>query len=123
MIRGRVNSQLEPRIDVFVEDDSGQSYTIDAAIDTGYTGFLTLQPAMVSTLSLVWLTHRAFELADGTITYFDVYSGVVIWDGQPRKIEIGAVGPQPLVGVKMLAGHEVRMSMVDGGLVWIDIVP
>jgi clan AA aspartic protease len=123
MIGGHVTAQLEPRIILFVEDDCGQAQSIDAAIDTGYTRYLTLPPAVIATLSLQWLMDRPFELADGTIIRLDVYSGVVIWDGQPRKIEIDAVGRRPLVGMKLLAGHEVHMRVVDGGPVWIDVVP
>src|SRR2546421_559758 len=123
MITGHVTSHLEARIDVFIEDDNGHSYSIDAAIDTGYSAYLPLSPQLVATLGLAWLYKRDVVLADGTNTLVNVFSGVVIWDGQPRRIDVDAVGASPIIGMKLLAGHEVRMRVVDGGPVWIDVVP
>jgi clan AA aspartic protease len=123
MITGLVTAQLEPRIELHVEDGGGQLYHIEAAIDTGYSGYLTLPSAMIAILALNLLHQRPYELADGSVIYLDVYSGVVVWDGQARNVDVDAIGQFPLIGLKMLAGHEVRMRVVDAGPVWIDVVP
>jgi predicted aspartyl protease len=123
MITGYVTAQLEPRIELHIEDGSGQLFHLDTAIDSGYSGHLTLPPAMIAILALKWLHKRPFVLADRTIIYLDVYSGVVIWDGQARNVDVDAVGQFPLIGLRMLAGHEARIRFVDGGPVWIDLVP
>lgn len=123
MISGFVTAQLEPRIHVYVEDDTGQTLLVDADVDTGYTGYLTLSSATITSLGLKWVQKRPFELADDTTTHLDVFSAIVIWDSTPRTVEVLAVGRTPLVGMKMLAGHELRIRVVDGGPVWIDIVP
>jgi clan AA aspartic protease len=123
MITGQVTAQLAPTMVVHVEDDNGQPLAINAEIDTGFSGYLGMPSAMISLLALTWITDRPFELADGTVIRLDVYAGTVVWDGQPRRGEIQAVGRNPIVGVKMLAAHEVRIRFVDGGPVWIDLVP
>ena len=112
MITGHVTAQLEPRIELQVEDGAGQLYHVEAAIDTDYSGDLTLPPAMIPILALKWLHKRPFMLADGTIIHLDVYSGVVVWDGHARNVDVDVVGQFPLIGTKMLAGP-----------VWIAIVP
>ena len=123
MITGHVTTHLEARIEVFIEDDHGHNYAIDVAIDTGYAGYLSLPRTLIASLGLPWIHKRNVILADGTCTYLDVFSGGVIWDGQSRRIDIDAVDVSPLVGMKMLAGHEVCMRVVNGGPVWIDLVP
>lgn len=123
MITGHVTAQLEPRIDLHIEDGGGQFFHIEAAIDTGYSGQLALPTAMIAVLALTLLHQRLTLLADGTIVLLDIYAGIVVWDSQPRNVEIHAVGSTPLIGMRMLAGHEVRIRVVDGGPVWIDLVP
>jgi clan AA aspartic protease len=123
MILGTVDANLEARITVFVEDGTGQTHPIDAVIDTGFSGFLSLVPAQIASLGLTWLWKQQGMLADGSLHLIDVYSASIIWDSQSRTIHVSAVNVSSLVGMKLLEGHEVRISVVPGGLVYIDVVP
>ena len=53
MIIGMVNAHREAIIALIVQDANGQGHAIDAVIDTGFTGFLTLPPARIAVLGLV----------------------------------------------------------------------
>jgi predicted aspartyl protease len=123
MITGQVTAKLEAQIPLFVEDANGQVHAIDATIDTGFSGYLSLSPSRITNLGLVWLTERDIQLIDGSVVRLDLYAGVVTWDGQSRNVDVLAVNSEPLVGMKMLAGNDVRMRVVPGGFVWIDSVP
>jgi clan AA aspartic protease len=123
MITGNVGSNLLPHICLYIEDDNGQTHAIDADIDTGFTGFLCLPPSLVATLGLAWRDDRDVQLADGNIIRLNIYSAVVVWDNQPRHVEIHAANSTPVVGVKLLEGSELRIRFVNGGLVWIDVIP
>jgi predicted aspartyl protease len=123
MITGYVTAKLEAQIRVYFEDGGGQTHPIDAAIYTGFCGFISLRPATVANLGLPWLHFRDVQLVDGSIALVPVYTGVVIWDGQPRTVDVHAVNTEPLVGMKMLLGHDVRIHVVDGGPVSIDVIP
>jgi clan AA aspartic protease len=123
MINGSVNSALEPKIEVNVHDASGKPQLIEALIDTGYNGFLTLQPALISTLGLAWLCRQQGQLADGSIQSLDVYLATILWDGQPRTIGVEAADGDALLGTALLVRYEVRMQFVDGGSVTIDKLP
>jgi len=48
MIVGHVTAQLEPRISLHIEDGNGQVHFVDAAIDTGFSAYLCLPPAMIA---------------------------------------------------------------------------
>ena len=60
------------------------SAALEAIIDTGFSGFLTLPPSTVASLSLAWLGREQGILADGRAELFDVFRAEVNWDGQPR---------------------------------------
>ena len=123
MISGFVNAILEVVIQFPIEDSAGQQVDIHAAVDTGFTGWLTLPLSMISGLGLVWHSKRILMLADGTTQRFDAYQATVIWDGISRSIEVYAVDTDPLVGMKLLEGHALRADIKVGGMVTIEALP
>ncbi len=88
-------------------------------IDTGFNGYLTLPPLLVSELGLSVVGDGEAVLADGSETLFDIYGITVLWDGQPRLIEAGAAGVNPLVGMSLLNSHDLDVEVVVGGSVFI----
>ncbi|MBI1832997.1 MAG: clan AA aspartic protease [Planctomycetes bacterium] len=106
-----------------VEDGSGQTQAIDVVIDTGFSSFMSLPPATVASLGLPWMVRENTQLADGRSVLVDVYSAVVIWNGHPRKVKVQALGVHSLIGMAMLASHDLNMRVTDGGSVRIDALP
>jgi clan AA aspartic protease len=90
MIRGSVNSDLEALVRLTVTGRGSRRRQVDAVVDTGFTGYLTLRPATVTALQLTWLGGEQGTVADGSVDLFDVYRASVIWDGQPRLVEVEA---------------------------------
>jgi clan AA aspartic protease len=118
-----VNANREATIRLGVIGLPGHPQDIEAVIDTGFTGFLTLPPALVTALGLSWLCRQPGILADGRVEYFDVYIATVIWDGQPRTIEVEAADTEPLVGMSLLDRHSLRIDVLSGGVVTISALP
>lgn len=123
MITGVVNTNREAIIRLVVAGPSGQQQEIEAIIDTGFTGFLTLPSALVAALGLSWLSRQPGILADGSVDIFDVYVATVLWDGQPRAVEAEAADTEPLVGMSLLARHSLRIDVLSGGVVTITALP
>ena len=92
---------------------------IDAVIDTGFTGFLTLTLAVLTTLNLRAYSREEGTLGDGSTCVFDVYSGLIIWDGEFRRIDINASEASPLVGMSLLYGYRMQLDAIEGGTVTI----
>jgi predicted aspartyl protease len=59
------------------------------------------------------------RLADGSEILFDVYEAVVTWDGMERNILVDEADTEPLIGMKLLRGYELKMQVVSGGKVTI----
>jgi clan AA aspartic protease len=93
---------------------------VEFVVDTGFTGFLTLPPAMVPALNLSFLRRVPANLADGSTIFLSVYSVTIVWDGAPRDVEVLATGRQPLLGTLLLDGYKLTADFEDGGTVTID---
>jgi clan AA aspartic protease len=120
MITGVVNADLEATIRLTMQAVGGQPHEIEAVIDTGFSGFLTLPPALITALRATWLSRQPGLLADGNVHIFDVHATTVLWDGQPRTVETEVVDAQPLVGMALLEGCDLWIHMADGGKVTIE---
>ena len=65
MIDGAVNAAYEAVVPIAVRGPAGRVRDIEAVIDTGYNGFLTLPPVLVGALGLPFVTSGQAILADG----------------------------------------------------------
>ncbi|MGK7876742.1 MAG: clan AA aspartic protease [Xenococcaceae cyanobacterium] len=122
MMQGYVNENCEAVISVVVKNGS-KLKSINAVIDTGFTGFLSLPTAIIAELDLLWSYCDRGTLGDGSETLFDIYDAMVIWDGQYREIEINAAETDPLVGMSLLRGYRLKIDAIQGGLVNISALP
>ena len=123
MIRGTVSTRHEGIVPLRVRGPTGAECDVDAVIDTGFTGFLTLPPAVISALNLPFRAPASIRLGDGTVGQFDVYDAEVEWDGAWLAIRVTEIDADPLLGMGLLAGHEVFIEFVPGGVVDISRLP
>jgi len=120
MMRGVVSPSCEAMIRFAIGNKNGQLQTIDAVIDTGYTGFLSVSSEIIITLNLPWTGVDRVTLGDGSETTFEVYAGRIIWDGEYRDIPVNESETEPLVGMSLLYGYDLRIQTVIGGTVTIE---
>jgi clan AA aspartic protease len=118
MITGVVKAD-EARIRLSVRGPRGREQQVEAVVDSGYTGALTLPPALITLLGLRWQSIQRATLADGSTCVFQVYVGKVIWDGKVRKILVDEANADPLVGMRLLRGHELKIQARYRGKVTI----
>lgn len=118
MIIGAVKSD-EARIHLTVKGRQGREQEVEAVIDSGYTGALTLPPRLIGTLGLRWRSVDPATLADGSSCIFQVYVGQLVWDGKVRAILVDEAVADPLVGMRLLRGHELKMQVRAHGKVTI----
>jgi clan AA aspartic protease len=118
-IHGIVNQSCEAILPIVVKNDS-RTQLIDAVIDTGFSGFLTLPSMTIAALDLTWKGRDSATLGDGTFCIFEVYIAIVIWDGQYRTIDINESETMPLIGMQLLRGYDLRIQAIEGGAVTIE---
>ncbi len=119
MMQGIVDQNCEVTIRLVVGNLDSQRQMIDAVIDTGFTGFLTLPSSVLADLNLRAYRREEGILGDGSTCIFDVYRGLVIWDGELRRIDINESDTEPLVGMGLLYGYRMQLDVIEGGTVTI----
>jgi clan AA aspartic protease len=120
MMQGVVNQRREAILPLVIGGTRRQRQVIDAVIDTGFNGFLSLPSAIVIALDLPWNASDIVTLGDGSETLFDLYAATVIWDGQYREIDVAESETEPLIGMALLYGYRLQMDAVEGGMVRIE---
>ncbi len=118
MMQGYVNKNYEATILVVVRNNA-KLKSINAVIDTGFTGFLSLPNDIITELGLPWSYRDRGTLGDGSEVLFDIYDAVAIWDGKAKEIEVNSAETDPLIGMSMLRGYRLQVDTIEGGLVVI----
>jgi len=123
MIPGVVNGNLEAIVRLVVRGSGGQEQEIEAVIDTGFNGFLTLSPALVRQLGLLHIGQSRALLANGQEELLDLYEVTLLWDGQWRTVETDAADTDALAGMSLLYRYSVYVEAVEGGQIVIAALP
>jgi clan AA aspartic protease len=120
MMQGFVNQNCEAIIRVVVGQANGPKQMIEAIIDTGFTGFLSLPSFIIASLGLPWHFRDMGTLGDGSEVIFDMYKATIIWDGKNQVIDVAASEADPLVGMSLLYGFKLQMEVIERGIITIE---
>lgn len=123
MIQGTVSSDREIVIRLEVLAGSQSPISIQAIVDTGFNGSLTLPVGVLNTLGASAAGIRRAELGDGNLVELDAYFVTVKWRDEDRQVLALQAEAMPLVGMSLLWGSRVRFDAQDGGPVTIDAIP
>lgn len=122
-MRGRVAEDgAEAVLPLFVSDPGrgGVRAGVEAVLDTGFTGHLTLPAGTVGALDLPELGSEELALADGSTEIASVHRATIEWHGRSRTVPALALGGDPLIGIAMLGGSRLTMDATPGGDVLIE---
>lgn len=123
-IEGRVTAGgREAVIALEVLGANGRRAWIEAVVDSGFTGYLTLPNEVAMSLSLAPRGSRDAVLADGRVVDLDVYRARVVWHDQERSVSVLGAEGAPLAGMALLSGSELRIRVVGGGEVAVEELP
>lgn len=117
MISGVVTDGREAVIRLTIEGPFGQRERIQAVLDTGFDGWLSVPPDMILRLRLPWQRRGLAELADGSPSLFDIYEATVTWDRRRLRIPVDEANAMPLVGMALMEGYTLNMQIRPGGKV------
>ncbi len=119
MIRGTVSyRRAYVKLVIFGADD--REHEIEAVVDTGFTGVLTLPPGIVTAMALPYLGPQPATLANGGWVMTSLHEVRLLWNDEERDLEVMAMEGEPLVGMTLLDGCEIRIQVTDGGSVTIE---
>jgi clan AA aspartic protease len=119
MLIGHVTPDKEAVIPMEVLGAKGL-VQVEAVIDTGYNGSLTLPRTMVEELDLTFVGPARAALGDGHEVTMDLFLAAVQWEDGPRDVLVLQTDGGTLLGMAMLGGCRVVMDVEEGGLVSIE---
>jgi clan AA aspartic protease len=121
-MRGTVAAEgNEALLGVEVLSQAGSSsLRVEAVVDTGFTGHLTLPRATVDALGLPIIGSAESILADGSLVMEDVCLARVLWHGAERPVRVLVADATPLLGMALMRGSELRVECVGGGEVSVE---
>jgi len=107
VLNGVVTAEREAVVRLKVFGPEGKNSDVDAVLDTGFTGHLTLSPEVIQELGLPLLGSRRTILADGSRVALDVHSAQVLWGDRRRPVQILAAGRAggTLAGMSLIWDH------------------
>ena len=90
MIEGFVTANREAIVPLSLRGLEGETREVNAVIDTGYSGALTLPPALVAELELPYVFSSKATLAD------DTEVGASAYTASPRSGTVGRDTSRPM---------------------------
>ena len=90
-------------------------YVVDALVDTGYSGELSLPVSIAMRLGSVRGLGGRIVLADGTSIPYDSYNVDFEWSGSYRRLAASAMGDDAVIGMGLLSGHALMVEAIAGG--------
>ena len=115
MIKGVLNDDLETMVVVEISNGNGAFQSVNALLDTGFGGDLTLPSDEVARLGLKYADQTPLILAGDQPMQASVHHGYVKWFGSVRRIDVIAMEGQPLLGMTLLAGCKITIHARPGG--------
>jgi len=110
MLIGFFDSASRPRLTVLVGGRRA-SKEIDAIIDTGFNGALTLPIDVAVQLGLELTGRVNVQLADGTMKSELLFAGAVTLDSMPQRVPVGLTSSaDALIGTELLAGRRLTLD-------------
>ena len=120
MVRGVLNDRLQSMVVIEISNGDGRFQPVEALLDTGFSGDLTLPTGAIARLGLEHEGETPMILADGQEIDVTVYRAFAQWHGRVRTIHIIAADGQPLLGMTLLAGCKITIRAHAGGEILIE---
>ena len=119
MIRGKVDSQRQARVQLEIQRTDSLFETIETVVDTGFDGQLTLPPHMITELGLEPDQDVNVILATGSQEILNAWNGSMLWHDRLRGVQVLEANGVPLLGMELLEDSQLAMQARINGDVLI----
>ncbi len=111
---------LEARVSVGIVAVNQTMQILEAVVDTGFEGAITLPDHVAREMGLHTTGTRPITLASGQTIQTDTCIARLLWHGQPEDTRAYMMGDTSLIGTTLLAESRLSIDWWDGGDVVIE---
>jgi predicted aspartyl protease len=119
MISGVVTGDRQAVIHLTVRGPAGQEQEIEAIIDTGFDGSLSLLPQLWSSLACPGANMAVHFWQMAARAFLTSTKLQWIGTGEARRIAVDEAETVPLIGMSLLEGYELTVQVQRGGNVTV----
>ena len=120
MFRGTVSPRFEPVVPIELVAENGEIHTVQAVLDTGFDGELSLPESLISELGFPLYDDFVSTMADGRKAKFLGYDGNIVWHGRRRSVLVLQNAGEPLLGMRLLWRNRITIDAYANGSVVIE---
>ena len=118
-----LKNDREAIIEIEILGARREQAAVQAVLDTGYDGEVSLPSEFIRQLSLSPAGFRRGMLADGSTVVLPMFLGTVMWHGRQRDVLVARIDETPLVGMGLLHGSRLLIDVIPDGTVTIETLP
>ena len=123
MISGVITPSREAVVNLILYTLAGTELEIGFVVDTGFNSSLTLPPDLIEGLDNRFVGVSEVTLADGSVCEIRIFKCIVSWMDKRLAATVFEMKAQPLLGMAMLYGNEIRMPVLDGAQFTVTPLP
>jgi clan AA aspartic protease len=117
MIQGSVDQNLQAKVPVSILDKADKISTLDAVVDTGFSGHLSISVYELHKINLIFSHSQKFELGDGRIVRQKVFLGQIIFDNQKLAANVlVSKSRDTLIGTALLTNKKLEIDYTNIGV-------
>jgi clan AA aspartic protease len=120
MLIGFVSLDLKPIVRLKIQNRQGNAIEQEVLVDTGFNGSLLLSRAALDELKINSHAQSMAQLADGSEITLDAFNVSLFWGNEWCKVVTLATEGEPLIGMRLLENHELKIQIYNGGTVQIE---
>jgi clan AA aspartic protease len=124
MMTGNVNSKLQPTISLSLIAPDGTEFELDALIDTGFSGDITLPIETIRQMGLTFYVQDVHTIGNNQDAAFNVYTGAkVYWHQKDVDVLVMEVEGESYMGMELLEGSSLFVEAKPNGKVRVRELP
>ncbi len=106
-----------PWVLIEVKSEAELGVPMEALLDSGFTGAVSLPLRVVEESDLTWSGEHSVTLGDASEVGVDLYEGIVEFAGGRYRCAILCTGDVPTVGMHLMQEARICFEAVPGGTV------